>query len=551
MTQTASAAQVHTDTAAARRGRGAFFTPQLAANLMADWALRRAGDRVLEPSFGDGIFLAAMADAAARRGLAGVVTCGVELDPATAARGRARGLADDVRCGDFLDVAPFPVDAVVGNPPYVRLRRLGSDARRLALDAAAAALGRPIDPSGSLWMPFVLHAMRFLAPGGRLAFVLPYELTYVRYARPLWRALADGFGSLRVVRTRRRLFPELMQDVVLLLADGRGGTTGTVGYQACDGVADLLEGRPVVDERLDVDAVVGGDRPFVRAMLAPELRQLLDGRVAAATVPGRRRVRFHIGYVTGDKAFFHPTDERCREHRLPAGSLRPAVASARAISGAGLRTSGVRSTDRLFLPTGPRSLTAGERRYVAAGEAAGVDRRYKCRARQPWYLVPGVRVPDVLVGVFTERPVLLVNDAAVVASNSLLCGYAAAGVAPEQIAVGWYTSLTLLQCELEVHALGGGVMVLVPGEAGRLRLPAQVRADADHLALLDRTLRSGQPADAYRAGDDAVLVRQLGLTPADMRLIRDGIETLARWRRGPRGDAPATPDADPRRVAGG
>src|SRR5690349_24006721 len=44
-----------------------------------------------------------------------------------------------------------------------------------------------------------------------------------------------------------------------------------------------------------------------------------------------------------------------------------------------------------------------------------------------------------------------------VASNSLLCGYLRPGVDTAGFAAGWYTSLTLLHAELEVHSLGGGV----------------------------------------------------------------------------------------------
>ena len=36
----------------------------------------------------------------------------------------------------------------------------------------------------------------------------------------------------------------------------------------------------------------------------------------------------------------------------------------------------------------------------------------------------------------------------------------------------------LLQCELEVHSLGGGVLVVVPREAGNIRIPRQVRPEA-------------------------------------------------------------------------
>ena len=45
------------DLATARKLRGAFFTPQLVAQFVVDWAVRSANDRVLEPSCGEAAFL--------------------------------------------------------------------------------------------------------------------------------------------------------------------------------------------------------------------------------------------------------------------------------------------------------------------------------------------------------------------------------------------------------------------------------------------------------------------------------------------------------------
>ena len=123
-------------------------------------------------------------------------------------------VALDLRCADFLAVPPQPVDAVLGNPPYVRLRQLPAPQQALALQTALTATGEPMDPAGSLWMPFLQHALEFLKPGGRLGFVLPYDFTYVRYARPLWQLLGRRFGSLRVIRTHERLFGDIYQEVL-------------------------------------------------------------------------------------------------------------------------------------------------------------------------------------------------------------------------------------------------------------------------------------------------------------------------------------------------
>jgi adenine-specific DNA-methyltransferase len=515
-----------------RRLLGAYYTPISAADYMADWLVRRDGEHILEPSFGDGIFLRAIASSATRRDFTSICLSGVEID------NRVRALAIDAqlieapnaRCEDFLGVVPFKVHAVIGNPPYVRLRRLTDELRHRALKVAQKVLGQEMEPSGSLWMPFVLHAMRFLSEGGRLAFVLPYDFTYVRYARPLWESLSSSFGSLRVLRTHERLFPDLLQDVVILLADNYGSSTSTVHYQAFERVNDLLTSHPVVDDILRVEDLLRGERAFINALLEHDLRHLLNTRVAEQTVQARKLVTFNIGYVAGDKEFFHPTDNANQRYQIPPQSLRPTLTSARMIKGAGLRSSSIEThrLDRLFFPN-PRNLSVGELNYINSGELDGVSSRYKCRIRDPWYVVPGTRVPDVVLSVFSERPILLVNDIDCFASNSLLCGYCV-NATSDEIATGWYTSLTLLQCEIEVHALGGGVMVMVPREAGNVRLPKHVRVQENHISQLDRLLRLGKTLEAYQAGDYAVLMKQLGFTEGDLELIWHGIKSLTHWR---------------------
>ncbi|MGH8998890.1 MAG: hypothetical protein ACRDY7_05810 [Acidimicrobiia bacterium] len=515
------------------RARGAYYTPSVAATVLAGFALDGGARRILEPSMGEGVFVDALAVEGRRRGVEPDVW-GVEIDPAAHAATVARGglPPERARCADFLAVRPFPVDAVVGNPPFVRLRHLPAPQARRAAAVAEGALGVAMDPSGSVWMPFVLHATRFLARRGRLALVLPYDATYVRYARPLWRHLAGCFGDIEVVRVRQRMFPELCQDVVLLLAGEHGGTTSHVVFRAYPTLRPPFRQQPSVVANLDIPRIVAGERVFTEALLPAAARRLVAAPgTAAVTAPARQVADFHIGYVCGDKRYFHPDAATAARFELPAGSLRATLMSGRSLAGAGLHTSSVAAgrLGRLWLPPGdPGSLAAGERRYVEAGVGEGVAGRYKCRVRTPWYVTPGVRIPDVVVPVFTERPVMLINDAGMAASNSLICGYLRQGHA-EGLAAAWFTSLTLLQFELEIHALGGGVMVLVPREAGNLRLPL-VPTESAHLSTLDRLLSAGRADEAFAAGDDAVLRRQLGFAGDDIDVLREAVAVLRWWR---------------------
>lgn len=230
-----------------QRQRGAYYTPADAAEFMADWLVRSAGETYVEPSFGAGAFLRAVTTAATKKELGQPCIRGFELDKDAIEAALAEELIrpDMVVHGDFLGQHAFPATGVIGNPPYVRLRDLQTEAEKSrAIEVSQELIPGGMETSGSVWMPFVLHASRFIAVGGRMALVLPYEITHVRYARPLWTFLGAHFSSVRVIRVFERVFPEILQDVVILLADGHGGSTEQVRYEVYQSVSELIRCHP-------------------------------------------------------------------------------------------------------------------------------------------------------------------------------------------------------------------------------------------------------------------------------------------------------------------
>ncbi|HEV2772140.1 MAG TPA: N-6 DNA methylase [Thermoleophilaceae bacterium] len=93
----------------------------------------------------------------------------------------------------FLSVAGMPrddggFDAVIGNPPYVRIQVLG---RRLA-DWCRRRY-RTASGSFDTYIPFLERGVELLAPQGRLGFIVPNKLTKLDYGRRLRDWLArDG-----------------------------------------------------------------------------------------------------------------------------------------------------------------------------------------------------------------------------------------------------------------------------------------------------------------------------------------------------------------------
>ncbi|MCI9890163.1 N-6 DNA methylase [Micrococcales bacterium 31B] len=515
-------------TRSAQRERGAYFTPGDAADVMVRWALRRSDDVVLEPSVGDGQFAIAAQRYAASHGWGRLDLHACELDPATASQAVATGAvdADRVHVGDFLAENRLPeADVVIGNPPYVRVREVSAPMRRNALRTAAKTMhGLDMDPAGSVWMPFVSKSASLLKPGGRLAFVLPLDFTYVRYARPLWDLLAKSFGRIRVLRFRERVFPDIMQNVLLLLAEDHGGSTAHAELVAHDRLADLPEG--IGDGvRVPILDVIIGHRSFQHALLPAETTSALE-MLRARTHAAQERVKFNIGYVSGNKGFFHPSAEAQKLFHLPKSSLHPTVESSRQLTSAGLATSSMTLAASLWLPND--KLTKGEQDYVTQGVQDEVDMGYKCRIRSPWYRVPGVRAPELFLTTFSDRPRLYLNDAGWYGSNSVLCGYIRADEDPVSVVGSWYTPLTLLSTELQIHSLGGGVMIAVPREADSVRILDRDSTLPVDSEALDAALRSRDSNAAYELGAESIR-KFVGSEGLDA--IQAGADVLTKWRK--------------------
>ena len=80
----------------------------------------------------------------------------------------------------------------------------------------------------------MVHASSFLKPGGRLGLVLPAELLTVSYAAPVREFLMRRFGQVRIVLFEGLVFPGVLAEVILLLAEGTGPTGHCELYQARD-----------------------------------------------------------------------------------------------------------------------------------------------------------------------------------------------------------------------------------------------------------------------------------------------------------------------------
>lgn len=533
------------DSQAHRKARGAFFTPPTISRFIADWALRTPSDTVLEPSCGEASFLLAAADRL--KALGNSSPCarqlhGIELHAPSAQTAlelvSSRGFSAKIETGDFFSAEPKPeYDAVLGNPPYIRYQEFSGVARARSLEAALKQ-GVRLTGLASSWAAFTIHASQFLKPGGRLGLVLPAELLAVNYAAEVRRFLLQRFATIRLVMFEELVFPGVLEEVVLLLAEGKGHAPRFEVFQARNlndlDQRDRHAWRWFTPER---------DGKWTPALLPSEGLEVYQSATAAdAFASVATWGNTYLGAVTGDNRYFSLTADEVNSLGLrkkevkrisPPGSRHLRGLTFNEAAWKTLESEGKRCY--MFCPSGAEPSVEASR-YIAKGEQAGVHNAYKCRTRKPWWRVPVVRQPDILLTYMDhERPRLATNDAAVWHLNSLYgikLRDEVRTLGRELLPLAFLNSVTLLGCEMVGRAYGGGLLKLEPKEADLIPVPSPTTLETIGKALrgiaaqVGLALRRDDLAAAVGLVDRVLLAEHRSMTFQQIQSLREARELL-------------------------
>jgi adenine-specific DNA-methyltransferase len=565
------------DTPALRKARGAFYTPQPIAEYLAEWGVEDdPAATVMDPTCGEAVFMQAAGRRLADLGVSlerlREQMFGVDLHEASIARSRrllrAQGLDGSFYAGDFFSEllpdklgARLPyVDAVIGNPPFVRYQRhIGLERKRAQL--AALEQGVRLSGLASSWAALVVHACGFLKPEGRLAMVLPTELLATGYAEPVRAWLKRRFRAVHLVMFEELQFSDATEKVILVLARGHGGCRAfsLVPVRTAEDLRSIRFGGPM---HLNVAAPDQGK--WTNLLLPVEHRQAFDRVIEQHFVPLARYGSPTLGTVTGNNDYFC-ISERTRQayaisacHVLPVSP--PGTKHLKGLSFTlkdweALRDAGEPvwmlqpRDDALGGVEGPED--EGLRRYLQQGLKDEVHLAYKCRVRNTWYRPPVVPVPDLFFTYMSHRyPRLLSNSAKATFVNSMHGVRLREGM-PRESSVALpllaFNAVTMLGAEIHGRSYGGGILKMEPSEAAMLPVPApealveawrRLRPDR---ARLERQLQQGLWVGVAKRVDEALLAGACGVPARDVEQLYAAAAELRRGRIG--GDT----EADSRR----
>jgi adenine-specific DNA-methyltransferase len=530
---------------------GAYYTDWRVAEFLCNWALRHSSDKVIDPSFGGGVFLAAAAKRLGQLGGTAKTIYGVELDPSVHAQtslelhGQCGTMPHHLLQANFFDIEPkhfSKLDVIVGNPPFIRYQGFAGEVREKALHQAKKQ-GVELTSLASSWAAFMIHATAFLKTGGRLAMVAPVELGHANYARPVLEYLLRSFGKVTLLMFNEPLFPKLSQDTLLVLAEDKGQRSSQIFLDYTQSIDALTNNAPIHLKNKETVTITDffQDAYALSFYSLPLEARALYKRLTHSTHIKRLGdlAQVGIGYVTGANDFFHVNKVTAKRWKLGKSILSPAVYKAKAFQGLDFTLQDWQGAEQtsdagyLLHIANKKNISASLQRYIDHGETQNVHQSYKCRVRSPWYCVPHVYQADAFLSYMSGvRAQLIANHAGAIAPNTLhIVRIKDKTIHADDLSVLWQNSLTQLSTEIEGHALGGGMLKLEPGEARAVIVPLpQKKITPAFRTKLDHLLRSGNTKEAIAFADKTILIKGIGLNSEEVTLLSTAANNLQRRR---------------------
>lgn len=164
-----------------------------------------------------------------------------------------------------------------------------------------------------------------LKAGGRLAFVVPAEIGYVPYARPVIRFLLDNFSNVQVIAVKEKGFSDLSEAVWFVYASGYGKSSNAIDFSLHDSFRDVPDPPSSGEYIIRTDLKSWNDR--LRPYLLPQTIRTLYLQIGHLTSVVRLGdwARVSVGYVTGANDFFHLRPSEVQRLEIPNEFLMPSL----------------------------------------------------------------------------------------------------------------------------------------------------------------------------------------------------------------------------------
>ena len=518
--------------------RGGYYTPLPVASFLTRWANAKNPKSILEPSCGDGVFIASLPKHSNHKtSFTGIEVISSEAEKAKKRAQNATNITVNILCDDYLEWAlkninnPNKYDAVVGNPPYIRYQYLEKKSQLLA-EQIFSSFNLPFTKHTNAWVPFVIASVALLSPGGRIAMVIPAEILHVLHAASLRRFLLDECDRILLIDPNELLFEGVLQGTILLMAEKKKSKDNSSGKVAITHMPNNTFLQKDPEKYFQSATYIEGDvlnGKWMKVLLTPQELLIFETVKESPLIKRFSEIAtVDVGIVTGANDFFLVNDDVVKTFSLQ-DYIRPMFGRSQHCAGiiydkkahSQNREKGLPTNFVMLEDDNSKKYPMPVQQYLKQGEKDKLHTRYKCRIRTPWYKVPSVYATEIgMLKRSHNFPRLILNTAKAFTTDTAYRIQPKNEKKTEELVFCFINSLTALTAELEGRHYGGGVLELVPSEIEKLLIPIPKKIKPD-LITLDEDIRNGKDAGKILRKQDRKILKAIGLSSKEIKTLHD------------------------------
>lgn len=552
------------------RQRGAIYTPPPYAKLLTTWAIQTPNCNVLDVGVGEGVFAFAAYNRLLTLGQnptdAQAQIYGSEIDATTFKQ--FSQLATDkgvmfphITHSDFFETDFPQVQAVVGNPPYVRRMHINNveAIRTTVFEQWPTMEANDFSRSSDLYIYFLLGAAAKLEVGGRLAVVTADSWLNVGYGRQFKSFLQTHFQLNHIISFDQPVFPNAEVKPLVLLATKQAPATtresvtfmrvrnGASPQQIQNLVSNPTQNIP------DVDCYRRRQADLLYTQLWNIYLRMPQLYTDIAINPRLTRVKeiaqTQIGLQTLAKSFFVLTADDVAESQLDDDFITPLAPSIKYYPGPTIspETESIfylfycnRSKEELVNTTALTYIEEmGENVDVKVRGKDEVVRGYHNkeriqRANRPyWYdlkthLEKRGRATILVPRLIYQHYSVVWNQADFVPGEAFIeFRPIDSGIPLEVYLAVLSSSLTELMLRAHAQLYGGGTFNVSPGEIKKVPLVDVRQLSTRQKSALQQAYRAYiADGNRSRAGIDKLVYKYVGFSPAQVEAVREALADL-------------------------
>ncbi len=515
--------------ASAEKLRGGFYTPESIAAFILKWGMNNSSSYdILEPSCGDGVFLKQLKKSSYKYNK----LTAIEFDETEAEKSASIKLANKIVINTdfhlYCNETTEHFDLIIGNPPYIRYQYFPEEQKKEAAKIFER-VGLKYTKLTNAWVSFIVGSSLLLKEKGKIGFVVPAEILQVSYAQTLRKFLAHFYNKINIVSFKKLVFPDIQQEVVLLLCEKNGTNKHLIEHIELRDASEL--------EKLNVGRLKSPQKEidfknnkWTFYFLEQEEINFLENIAQEKSIPKLGEyANVEVGITTGANNYFTVPRSVVEAYHLQEFAKPMVGRSVQVYSTVFTKEDWERNrltkarTHLLVFPE-RKNINGhqGAISYISLGESMGINKGYKTGIRDDWFVVPSIKLSEVL---FIRRnnlfPKLILNEAKAYTTDTMHRVFIKDRTNAKAFVASFYNSLSLAFSEISGRSYGGGVLELMPSETENILLPYK-EENEKLLGQIDRMMREKVPIDEIlKITNHQILKKEYGFTDKEINLANN------------------------------